>query len=120
MEKTKVTKREMFERLLGLPTVQADDELVAFIEHEVKLLDNKKEAVSARKMKETSENAALIDAIVEGMVAGTDYTVTTLINSIEAISELSTSKVTSLLKNALNDGRVVRDTTKGKSVYRLA
>ena len=37
----KITKRERFNSLLSLSEVQANADLVAFIEHEIELLDKK-------------------------------------------------------------------------------
>ena len=45
----KLTKKDRFNQLLEIPAVQADAELVAFIEHELELLANKNKAKDGEK-----------------------------------------------------------------------
>ena len=57
----KITKRERFNSLLSLSEVQADAGLVAFIEHEIELLD-KKNSADKKPTAKQSENEAIKDA----------------------------------------------------------
>ena len=49
-----MTKREMFERIANVAEVKADEEMMAFIAHEIELLDKRN---SYKTSKEKAKNA---------------------------------------------------------------
>ena len=114
----KITKRERFNSLLSLSEVQADAGLVAFIEHEIELLDKKNSADKKPTAKQT-ENDGIKTAIVEGMEENRLYTVTEIIKEVTECNELTNQRVTALLRQLISEGKVVKTIDKRKSYFQL-
>ena len=114
----KITKRERFNSLLSLSEVQADAGLVAFIEHEIELLDKKNSADKKPTAKQT-ENDGIKDAIVEGMEENRLYTVTEIIKEVAECNELTNQRVSALLRQLISEGKVVKTVDKRKSYFQL-
>lgn len=115
----KITKRERFNSLLSLSEVQADAGLVAFIEHEIELLD-KKNSADKKPTAKQSENEVIKDAIVEGMEENRLYTVTEIIKEVAECNELTNQRVSALLRQLKDEGKVVKTIDKRKSYFQLA
>lgn len=115
MEK-KITKREMFTQLLEVEGVKGNEELTAFIRHEIELLDRKKSGTKPTKTQE--ENVRLMDTLWEELVeVGKAVTITEFQKASEKASELSNQKISALFK--LMDGtRVEKTVVKGKSYFK--
>ena len=69
----KVTKKDNFNTLLSLEQVQANAALVAFINHEIELLDKKAENRSTKPTVRQAENAEIKSEIVSAMEKGKHY-----------------------------------------------
>ena len=125
MEK-KLTKRNVIENLLKEEVVIANQTYVDYLTNELRILDNKKAANSAKTKANAEENAKLANTLVETL-ANVDKPMT--ITEILAIPEiaqirivgedgnekpLSTSKVSYILNN---DERVVRTENKKKAYF---
>ena len=117
----KPTKRDRFNALLAIPAVAADAELVEFINHEVELLDKKNSAERKPTAKQV-ENAGFKADIVAWMEADVQYTVADVVKGVPSLvaAGVSPSRVTAMLTQLYNDGKVERITDKRKSVYKLA
>ena len=119
---TKVTKRERFEQLMEIvkaSEVKNSAELVAFIEHEVELL-NKKNSRSGKPTKTQVENETIKAQIVSVLErVGKPMTVTQLLAESE-FTGLSNQKVSALLKQLRKSGEVVRTVEKKVAFYSLA
>ena len=106
MEKIKApTRKEMFTAVSDfLAQHDADVALIDFVNHQIELLDNKKE--NKKQAKEQEENAAYSDAIYEQMAFERKYSVAELMKELPAVNdwnanhetELSVQKLASLLK----------------------
>ena len=73
---------------------------------------------SGKASKNQVENEGIKDIILEVLTnLGTEVTVSTLIKSDERLGELSSSKITSLLTQLKNEGRVVNRKDKKSSLY---
>lgn len=135
MEKNKVTRREMFVRISdfiasvdseeeGFP--QRQEEMIDFINHQIELLDSKKE--NKKQAKEQEENAAYSDAIYEQMAFERKYSVAELMKELPAVNdwnanhetELSVQKLASLLKPLVDSGKVIKTTEKRRVFYTKA
>ena len=114
----KITKRERFNSLLSLSEVQADADLVAFIEHEIELLDKKNSGEKKLTIQQVA-NEGIKDAIVEGMEENRLYTVTELIKEITECNELTNQRVSALLRQLISEGKVVKTVGKRKSYSQL-
>ena len=115
----KLTKRDHFNALLSLSEVQANPALVAFIEHELELLD-KKNSADKKPTAQQVANDGIKDAIVEGMEPTRLYTVTELIKEIAECNELTNQRVSALLRQLISEGKVVKTIDKRKPYFQLA
>lgn len=117
MEK-KMTKRDYFNVIKSLDEVQNRPELVAFIDHELELLTRKNSSNGDKKPTALQiANEELKDAICKGMEVDRPYTVSELIKEIPECDGLSTSKVSAMLRQLLEEGRVVKSVEKRKSYF---
>ena len=128
MTNTKLTKRDHFNTLLSITKVAENPVLVAFIEHELELLD-KKNAADRKPTAVQVANEGLRDAILDFMEEGKGYTVSDLIKQVPACADLSQSKVSAILRPLLlvtakgeanPDGVLERYEEKGKAYFKLA
>ena len=126
MEKTKkVTKREYFAQLREV--VADNPELVAFIDHEVELLNKKNSGNSQTKTQK--ENAVIAEMLVEELAkAGKPITITDLMNESEAIqnyvlengNRLTNQKISAIFKQLGEANKIVKVTDKKKSYFSVA
>ena len=67
----KTTKKDMYNALLRIADVQANDEMVAFINHEIELLERKNSAKKATPQQEENNaiKVAMLDIMTEPMTA---------------------------------------------------
>ena len=124
----KLTKRQVIEKMLKEEIVVANVDYVNYLQNELRLLDNKKAANSAKAKANAEENTKLANMLVEVLgKANQLMTITEILNIPEVASirisdengnekPLSTSKVSYLLNN---DERVVRTETKKKAYFSL-
>lgn len=128
MEKIKApTRKEMFTTISDfLVEHDADVALIDFVNHQIELLDNKKE--SKKQSKEQEENAAYSDAIYEQMAFERKYSAAELMKELPAVNdwnanhetELSVQKLASLLKPLVDGGKVIKTTEKRRVFYTKA
>ena len=118
MTNKKITKRDRFNALLAIPAVKADPGMVAFIEHELELLA-KKNSADKKPTAKQSENEVIKDAIVEGMEENRLYTVTEIIKEVAECNELTNQRVSALLRQLKDEGKVVKTVDKRKSYFQL-
>lgn len=112
----KVTKRMRFEQIKAL--VGDNAELVAFIDHEIELL-NKKNSRSGKPTKTQVENESIKNTIFETLQAmGKPATVTQLLATDE-LNGLSNQKVSALLTQLRESGKVVRTVEKKVAYYSI-
>lgn len=116
----KITKRERFATLLTFAEVQADPEMVKFIEHEVELLERKNFSNAMRITAQQVANDQIKSAIAEGMKPNRLYTVTELIKEIPECNELTNQRVSALLRQMVLDKVVVKVEEKRKSFFQIA
>ena len=117
----KLTKREKFERLLAKPEVQADKVSVEFIEHELELLAKKNS--SEKKPTATQlANEALKDEILEHMEAEPNrlFTISEMLKVFPCCADLTLPKVSAMVRQLKEDGKVERVEEKRKAYFRLA
>ena len=113
---TKVTKRMRFEQIKSL--VSDNEELVAFIDHEIELLD-KKNSRSGKPTKTQVENETIKNTIFNTLqIAGKPMTVTQLL-AAEELKGLSNQKVSALLTQLRDVNKVVRTVEKKVAYYSI-
>lgn len=116
MEK-KTTKREYFAQVIAiLEKAQGTEELIAFCEHEVELLNKKAENKKSKGA--SAENIALADTVYDVLVAsGKGMTVSEVQKSNDDLAGLSTPKITALMRILMDNGRVIRTVDKKRTEF---
>lgn len=117
----KPTKKEMFNILLNLPSVQSDPALVEFINHEIDLLTAKNtRKPSAKQVEKLDHDTALRSAIVAEMVPGHLYTADEMVKALPTLAvepDLTSAKVSYLMRELLATGKVAKTTEKRKTYW---
>ena len=121
MEKTKVTKKEMYGRLIEIvegANVQDVEAIVEFLNHEIELVSKKRNT----QTKIQKANVALIEKVYEA-IAEADKEVSIaeiyeMVRDVEGIT--SANKVNALVKKLKDDGRVTRTENKKKAFFSIA
>ena len=93
-------------------------ELVAKIDNELALLARKNSAEKKPTAQQTA-NVGIMSAIVEGMEPNRLYTVTEIIKSIPECADLTNQRVSALLRQLVEGGRVKRTEDKRKAYFSL-
>ena len=117
MADKKLTKRDYFSKLRGI--VENDPTLVAFIDHELELL-NKKNS-SKGQTKDQVINEGIKKVILEELAnIATPVTITELQEKSEKLAVYSNQKLSALLKQLVDNKVVVKTTDKKKSYFSVA
>ena len=113
------TKRENFNALLGLDAVQANQQLVDFINHELELLDRKNANKGDKKMTpQQVVNEIIKDTVCDILEANRLYTVTEILKTL-GDDNVSNQRMTQLLGQLVKEDRIVKTIEKRKSYYSL-
>jgi hypothetical protein len=119
MKEKKITKRDRYNELLNIADVKANADLVAFIQHELELLDRK--SGGEKKLTSTQiANVEIKEAILDEMEIGKLYTISEMLKVLPCCAELTNQKVTSLIRQLIADGKLVRTEEKRKAYFSLA
>lgn len=110
----KMTKADYFKQILANYTLT--DEEKAFIEHELELLA-KKNSAEKKPTAQQVANAGVADAIYEGMVEGTLYTITDLIKTVPECADLTNQRVSAIVRGMIGT-KVERVEEKRKAYFR--
>ena len=112
----KITKKEMFTMIKA--QVKDNAEMVAFIDHEIELLDKK---ASNKKATKTQEANIGIKSIILAVLEGAKpMTVTEMQGASAELGELSNQKVSALVRQLVEAGKVVKTIDKKVSRFSLA
>ena len=112
----KKTKRDLF--LEVREVVAGNEELVAFIDHELELL-NKKAGTKSTKVNE--EQVALMEKIVNALnEIGRSVTISELQKENAEMAEYSNQKLSAMLKKLVDNKQVTKMVDKKKSYFTTA
>ena len=115
MEK-RITKRDYFNELKGI--VANREDLVAFIDHELELL-NRKASVKAPS-KTQIENEGIKNTIIDTIKElSKPSTITDIQNANETLATLSNQKISALLTQLVNANIIVRIVDKKKAYFSI-
>jgi DNA-binding transcriptional regulator GbsR (MarR family) len=123
MENTvkKVTKRDYFagvRAIVEASTAANKDELVAFIDKEVELLNRRNASRADKPTKKQAENAELVEKLYDVLAGlGVASTIADIQAADDELAEFSGQKVSALLKKLVDAGRVVKSYEKKKAYY---
>ena len=127
MENKKITKNEYFEMIKKIEEVKNNPELMMFIEHEQELL--KRKSSKGGTTKTQTENIKVAEMLIAELAKiGKPVTITDLMNTSDIIknyilengNRLSNQKISAILKQQVDAGKVVRVTDKKKSLFSVA
>ena len=114
----KITKREVIGMMMKEEVVKANPTYVAYLENELALLDKKAQNKKATKTQE--QNVGIKATILKVLATIGSGTVTDIQNGNEELSALSNQKVSALVRQLVESGKVVKTTDKKKSIFSLA
>ena len=118
MEK-KLTKKEKFAMLKEIVVDMGNDMLVEFIDNEISLLEKK--SSKSTQTKTQLENETIKDKIVEVLLElDKSVTITELQGANEEMATYSNQKLSALLKQLVEENRVVRVPDKKKTYFTAA
>lgn len=116
MSNNKKTKREFFGEIREI--VKENAELVAFIDHELKLLDKK---TSTKSTKVNTEQVELMEKIVNTLnEIGRSVTISELQKENAEMAEYSNQKLSAMLKKLVDNKQVTKIVDKKKSYFMVA
>ena len=112
----KKTKRDLF--LEVREVVAGNEELVAFVDHELELLDKK---VSTKSTKVNDEQVALMEKIVNALnEIGRSVTISELQKENAEMAENRKKKLSAMLKKLVDNKQVTKIVDKKKSYFTTA
>ena len=114
----KITKRVVIGMMMKAEVIKANPTYVAYLENELALLDKKAQNKKATKTQE--QNVGIKATILEVLATIGSGTVTDIQNGNEELSALSNQKVSALVRQLVESGKVVKTTDKKKSIFSLA
>lgn len=98
----KITKKEMFTKMLAIADVQVNEEMVAFINHEIELLERKNSAKKATPQQ--VENEKVKEKILE--ILDEPMTATQIMNAVQPFFEtvFTNQRISALLRQLGDKG----------------
>lgn len=122
MANSKMTKKDWFATIRAMVEGsgnEREDEILAFIDHEVELLEKK--SSKSGQTKTQKENVEVVAKIENALrEVGKAVTITELQTASEEMSAYSNQKLSALLKQMVSKGTVVRTENKKKAYFSLA
>lgn len=124
MEKTKLTKRDYFKMLASVVEnsgIDNREELQAFINHELELLDKKSASRGTATTAKQKENEDLKEYIL-GVLTEINrmVTITELQAEDAKLGELTNQKISAMLKQLVDNNQVTKVVDKKKSYFKIA
>jgi hypothetical protein len=111
---TKMTKREMYAHIA---TVNASDaEIVEFCNHEIELLDARKNSKGKGLTKVQKENENVKAVIADVLAEAEDKMTVTEMLTDSRLNTFTNQKISALLRQMIESGKVVK-TIEGKKAY---
>lgn len=124
MEKTKLTKRDYFKMLAGVVEnsgIDNREELQAFINHELELLDKKSASRGTATTAKQKENEDLKEYIIGALTEiNRAVTITELQAEDARLGELTNQKISAMLKQLVDNNQVTKVVDKKKSYFKIA
>lgn len=115
----KITKAQMFAMIKAVEGVATNPAMVEFLDHEIELLEKK--SANKKPTKAQAENEGIKDLILANLT-NEGVTVSELMKKDKAFGELelSNQRVSALLRQLIEVGKVVKTVDKKKSFFSLA
>ena len=122
MAEKKITKRMVVEMMLADEHIVGNEQFKAYLENELELLKKKSENKKATKNQEA--NVEIKADILEVMVHMAPSTATEIMNAVKSVdtvkyATLTNQRVSALLKQLIEDNKVVKSVDKKVSMFAL-
>jgi hypothetical protein len=115
----KKTQKDYFNEIIELAAENGRDDLVAFCEDRIEKLSRK--SGSKKPTKTQVENEGLKDVIKDAMATLGKASTVTEIQAVDIVlGDLTNQRVSALLRQMVNDGKVVKTIEGKKSLFSLA
>ena len=116
----KMTKRDYYNALLNIAEVKANPELVKFIDHELELLA-KKNSSEKKPTAVQVANEGIKSVIIETLAEnGKMMTISEMQKVNAELGVLSNQRISALVRQLMNDEKVVRVEEKRKAYFKIA
>ena len=114
-----MTKREILTALGNVAEVKNNADFIGYVNSELEKLDNKKPSKKATEKKEL--NDLIKDSIIAVLTenAETSLSITDMQNVSAELSGYSNQKLSALVKQLVDDGKVVKTIEKRKSYFSI-
>jgi hypothetical protein len=118
----KLTKRDYFNQLKAVEGVKANPELVKFIDHELELLAKKNASGEGKMTAAQLANEGIKAEILECMEKEPNrmFTISEMQKEFPCCAELSNQRISALIRQLKEDGKVERIEDKRKAFFRIA
>ena len=114
----KLTKKDLFGQARELAIANGREDLVAFIDHEIELLNKK--ASASGESKTQKENLVIMDKLYNELAnIGRAVTISEFQANSEYASTLSNQKISALFKKMKEAGKIVKTIEKKKSYFSI-
>lgn len=114
----KLTKKDHYNALKAIPEVAQNEVLVAFIDHELELL-NKKNSTEKKPTATQKANEGLKVVILEVLKAnGNPMTITEMMKANAELGELTNQKISAIIRLMLKEETVERIEDKKKAYFK--
>lgn len=110
----KPTKKQMFQSILD--TCELTEEQVAFIHHEMELLE-KKNSSDKKPTAQQVANGGIKASILEVMKPNQLYTITEIVKNLSNYPDLTNQRVSALVRQMVEAGLVVRTEDKRRAYF---
>ena len=122
MTEKKITKRESFTEIKEILEGLGNDRLVAVMEHELELLAKKNASGSAKPTATQIANNEIKEDILDCMENEPNrlFTISEMQKVFPCCAELSNQRVSALIRQLVEEGKVERIEEKRKAYFRIA
>ena len=117
MANKKMTKRDYFEAIKS--KYELTNEEIAFIDHELELLEKKNASKSSTETKTQKANADLKAQILSQMEKGVKYTISDMQKKLPCCQDLSNQKLSAMARQLMESGDLKRTEEKRKAYFEL-
>ena len=125
MATTKMTKKDMFNEIINLMNGEnsavTNEEIVKFCTHEIELLNKKFSSSSGKPTKTQVENEKYKEYILATLTeVDRPMTISEIMENCEGIAGLKNQRVSAIVTQLKNAGKVIRTEEKKKAYFSIA
>ena len=117
MADVKVTIKDMFNEIIALAEENGREDIVEFAKGRIAQLEKKS---SNKKNPKSEENEALKAVILDTMAGMEPSTVSAIMKANDEIGTYSNQKISAMLRQLENEGKVVKTKDKKTTIFALA